>query len=189
MRIVINIVLVLIIAVLAYLLIDSIREPIQFFSEREKRENAVESKLDKIRLAQESFRDITGEFANDFDTLQLVLSNENFQIVSIVGDKDNDEEISYDTTFVSAKDSISKLGVVIDSLPFIPYTKGERFTIKSDTLTYQATLVHVCEVGTTRDKFMGKYADKRFQRYDDTYEPTEVIKFGDMTKPSLAGSW
>lgn len=189
MRIAINLVLVLVIAVLAYLLVDSIREPIQFQSERDRRETAVETKLDQIRVAQESYRDITGEFAPTFDTLQQVLQNENFKIISIVGDKDNDEEIRYDTTFVSARDSIQSLGIVLDSLPYIPYTSGETFDIKADTLTYQATLVYVCEVGTTRDKFMGKYADERFQRYDDTYEPTATIKFGDMSKPSLAGNW
>ena len=174
---------------MAYLLIDSIREPIQFQSERERRENAVENKLDQIRVAQESFRDITGKFAHNFDTLQQVLGSENFQIVSIVGDRDLDDEISYDTIFVAARDSIASLGIVLDSLPYIPYTTGEVFDIKADTLTYQATLVYVCEVGTTRDKFMGEYADPRFKRYDDSYNPTERIKFGDMTKPSLAGSW
>jgi type II secretory pathway pseudopilin PulG len=189
MRIVINLVLVLIIAALAYLLIDSIREPIQFQSEREKRESAVEFKLEQIRTAQESFRDITGEFAPTFDTLQQVLRNENFAIVSIVGDIDNDEEITYDTLFVPAADSISKLGIVLDSLPYIPYTNGERFDIRADTMTYQAILVHVTQVSTTRDKFMGKFADPRYKRYDDTYDPTGVIKFGDMSKPSLAGNW
>jgi len=189
MRIVINIVLVLIIAALAYMLVDSIREPIQFQDERERRETAVETKLDQIRTAQESYRDITGEFAPTFDTLQQVLSTENFAIVSIVGDKDNDEEITYDTLFVPAADSISKLGIVLDSLPYIPYTKGERFDIRADTLTYQAILVYVTEVSTTRDKFMGKYADPRYKRYDDTYNPNGVIKFGDMSKPSLAGNW
>jgi len=189
MRIVINIVLVLIIAALAYMLVDSIREPIQFQSERDRREEAVETKLDQIRTAQESYRDITGEFAPTFDTLQQVLSTENFAIVSIIGDIDNDEEITYDTLFVPAADSISKLGIVLDSLPYIPYANGETFDIKADTITYQAILVYVTEVGTSRDKFMGKYADPKYKRYDDTYDPTGRIKFGDMSKPSLAGNW
>ncbi len=189
MRIAINIILVLVIAALAYILIDSIREPIEFQSQRAVREGAVTSKLEQIRIAQESFRDITGKFAHNFDTLSQVLKNENFTIVSILGDIDANEEITYDTTFVSAMDSITNMGINLDSLPYIPFTNNETFEIKADTMTYQATLVYVTEVGTNRNKYMGKYADPRFKRYDDTYDPNKFIKFGDMSKPSLAGNW
>ncbi len=189
MRIGINILLVIIIAGLTYLLVDSIKEPIEFQAERKIREDAVTARLDQVRIAQESFRDITGKFAHNFDTLQQVLETENFSIISILGDKDADDEIVYDTTFVSAKDSILKLGVYLDSLPMVPYTNGETFEIQADTLTYQATLVYVTEVGVNRSKYMGKYADPRYKRYDDTYDPNKFIKFGDMSKPSLAGNW
>ena len=192
MRIGINILLILIILGLSYVLVDSIREPIEFESQRTLREGAVTDRLDQIRIAQESFREITGKFAHNFDTLQQVLSTEDFRIISILGDadaKDAANEIVYDTTFVSAKDSIMNLGINIDSLPFIPWTNNERFEIKADTMTYQATLVYVTEVGTNRNKYMGKYSDPKYKRYDDTYEPDKFIKFGDMTKPSLAGNW
>lgn len=189
MRIGINILLAIIIAGLSYLLVESIREPIEFETDRKIIEDAVTNRLDQVRIAQESFRDITGKFAHNFDTLQQVLETENFSIISILGDKDANEKIVYDTTFVSAKDSILSLGVVLDSLPFVPYTNNERFEIKADTLTYQATLVWVTEVGVVRNKYMGKYADPRFKRYDDTYDPNKYIKFGDMSKPSLAGNW
>jgi len=189
MRIVINIVLILIIAVLGYILVDSIREPIEFKAQRDIREGAVTAKLEKIRIAQESFRDITGKFAHDFDTLQQVLSTEDFKIVSILGDIDADEEITYDTTLVSAKDSIMKLGINLDSLSYIPFTNKKQFEIKADTVTYQAILVYVTQVGTNRSNYMGKYADPKYKRYDDTYDPNKFIKFGDMSKPSLAGNW
>ncbi len=189
MRIGINILLLIIIGILAYLLVDSIREPIEFQAERKIREDAVTARLDKVRMSQEYFREITGKFAHNFDTLQQVLENEDIRIIKILGDKDADEEIIYDTTFVSAKDSIIKLGIYIDSLPFVPYTNNERFEIQADTLTYQATLVYVTEVGVNRNKYMGQYADPKYKRYDDTYDPNKFIKFGDMSKPSLAGNW
>jgi hypothetical protein len=36
---------------------------------------------------------------------------------------------------------------------------------------------------------MGIYGDKKFQRYDQTYDPSKPIKFGDLSKPTLSGSW
>ena len=77
----------------------------------------------------------------------------------------------------------------MDSLPFVPYGGGARFTIQADTLTYQKTLVTVTEVGTQWKVFMGKYADTRYQRYDNLYFPNNLVKFGDMSGPNLGGNW
>ena len=77
----------------------------------------------------------------------------------------------------------------LDSLEFIPFGEGAVFEMQADTLTYQSTLVNVVEVKTTRNKYMGKYADLRFARYDQSYNPNSIIKFGDMTAPNLAGNW
>ena len=37
--------------------------------------------------------------------------------------------------------------------------------------------------------FMGKYAGKRFKKYDDRYNPNAIMKFGDLGKPTVAGNW
>ena len=66
MRLVINLVLVVLTLFLLWVLISSIREPIKFKAEKEKRELAVISKLQEIRTAQEAFRGVTGGFAPDF---------------------------------------------------------------------------------------------------------------------------
>jgi hypothetical protein len=89
MKIVINVVLILLALLLGYLLYRSIEEPIRFRAEKQKRENAVIDKLQKIRTAQELYRGITGEFANDFDTLRYVLLNDSFTLVSVFGDPDD----------------------------------------------------------------------------------------------------
>ncbi len=192
MKVVINLVLIAIIAVLSYLLIDSIREPIAFKAEKDKRENAVEAKLSLIRQVQEMYRGVTDEFAPNFDTLQQVLETDSFSLVSVYGDPDDPNftgEIQYDTSYIMAADSIRSLGINLDSLRYVPYSNGETFDIAADTVTYQSTLVHVVEVGTKINKFMGKYADPRYAKYDDSYDPNKVIKFGDMNKPSLSGNW
>ena len=75
------------------------------------------------------------------------------------------------------------------TLSKVPYTDGRDFSISADTLTYQSTLVNVVEVGTLRKDFMGKYADARYAKYDDSYDPMSVLKFGDMNSPNTSGNW
>ncbi|MEL6863353.1 MAG: hypothetical protein AAFP19_02990 [Bacteroidota bacterium] len=84
---------------------------------------------------------------------------------------------------------VEEYGLSLDSLSLIPFGGGKTFDIQADTLTYQKTLVNVVEVGTQKRNFMGPYADARFARYDDSYDPDEIIKFGNMNAPNTAGNW
>lgn len=178
---------------LAYLLYKSIEEPIAFDKFRESRETVVETKLETIRKAQEMYRDITGVFAPSFDTLTEVLTNENFALIKVIGDPDDPNftgEITYDTTYRSAFDSVQFLGIDLKSLRFVPFTDDKVvFDIDAKEVEYQSTTVPVVQVGTQRKNFMGDYADPRFAQYDRKYNPNAVIKFGDLNKPNLSGNW
>lgn len=192
MKLVINLVLAVVIIGLLYVLIQSIREPIAFKAERNRREQAVIAKLMEIRKAQEAFRDITGEFAGSFDTLKDVLTNGRFMIVQVFGDPDDPNftgEIEYDTMYTPAIDSIRAMGINLDSLRYVPFGGGVAFDIAADTITYQSTVVNVVEVGVPRKVFMGRYADPRYAKYDRSYDPNSVIKFGNMSAPNLSGNW
>ena len=177
---------------LGYLLYRSIEEPITFADERVVRQDAVADQLMVIRSAQEMYRDITGMFAPNFDTLKQVLRNEDFMEVRIVGDPDDpdfDPTTAYDTIYKPAIDSINRLGIDLDRLEYVPYTEDKTFDIAADTIDYQSTKVPVVQVGIPYKEFMGRFADSRYQRYDQRYNPDAPIKFGDLSKPSLAGNW
>lgn len=193
MKLILNILILLAIIGLAYLLVGGIKEPIVFKQELDKREGVVVNRLNNIKTCQEMFRDITGEFASNFDTLVQVLRVDSIPFTQAFADEsdpDNEDKFVYKTVFTSALDSINAMEINLDSLRFVPYSAGaEQFEIAADTLTYQKTLVPVCEVGTRYDKFMGSYADNRYKKYDDTYDPQGRIKFGDMSSPNLTGSW
>ena len=192
MRLVINLILAAIVVGLIWVLISSIREPIAFKAEKERRERAVIDRLMDIRTAQEFYRDITGLFAPSFDTLSDVLRTGKFQIVSVIGDPDDPKftgVITYDTVYQPAIDTIRTLGINLDSLRYVPYSSGVVFDIAADTMAYQSTLVNVVEVGTMRSNFMGKFSDARFRRYDQSYNPRSIIKFGNLNAPNLSGNW
>jgi len=191
-RILINLLLVIVIAGLIYVLINSIREPIAFQREKARREQAVVDKLIKIRQAQELYRGVTGFFAPNFDTLQEVLETRDFTIVRVEGDPDdptNPQAVTYDTVYKPAIDSVRTLGLKLDSLRYVPFTGGKIFNIDADTLTYQQTLVSVVEVGVPRKEFMGRFADPRYAKYDQSYDPNKPIKFGNMNAPNTSGNW
>ena len=193
MRLIINLILIVLIAVFAYLVVSSIKDPIVFNNARETRKDAVVQQLLKIRQAQKMYRSIAGEFAPTFDTLTNVLTNGKFTVISVMGDPDDPQgntEITYDTTYIPAKDSVyNVLEMNVDSLRYVPYSNGKTFQITADTITYQQTLVPVVEVRTQYKDFMGKYADPRFAKYNNSYDPNNYIGFGNMNRPNLSGNW
>lgn len=190
MKLIINIVLILLIVFTGYLLVSSIQEPIEFDAVKIQREDRVVQRLMDIRTSQELYRDITGEFAGSFDTLLYVLEHDSIPNLKIIGDPDDvDGTFEIDTLYFSALDSIQALGINLDSLPYIPYSGQKEFYIKADTLEYQKTVVQVVEVGATKKDFMGKYGDARYAKYDKSYDPNDMLKFGDLNKPTLTGNW
>jgi hypothetical protein len=191
MKLAINLVLVLIVLGLVYLLVDSIREPIEFQDEKERRSTVVIDKLKEIRDAQRMHRDIKGVFANDFDSLIHVLRTDSFNRIALIGDPDDATGEAYirDTTRISAYDSIRAMGWDLDNLPYVPFTDGGRFFVNADTITYQQTLTAVVEVGVKWKEFMGPYADPSYRKYDYRYNPEGVLRFGSMSNPNLSGNW
>ena len=177
--------------VLGFFLYKSIEEPIDFNDQRVVRTDAVTAKLEMIRKAQELYRDATGEFAGSFDTLKQVFNEGQLLSIRVIGDADVvGGTVTYDTTYIPLRDTFPGLGINLDNIDVVPYTDGQvKFDIEARQIDYQSTTVPVVQVGVRQSKFMGKYADERYQRYDQNYSPNSPIYFGDLTKPTLAGSW
>jgi hypothetical protein len=192
MRTIFSLLFLVLAFVLAFLLYKSIEEPIAFNAERAVRTEAVSGKLEMIRDAQDLYRDITGEYAANFDTLKEVLTDGKLLSIRVVGDADavDGGEVTYDTTYIAARDTAAGLGIVLDDMEIVPFTDGKvKFDIDAKQIEYQSTNVPVVQVGVRQSAFMGQFADKKYQRYDQTYDPTKPIKFGDLSKPTLSGSW
>lgn len=190
MRLLLNILLILGIGFLAYLLYYNVKEPIAFQAEKTRREGMVVDRLKDIRTAQEIYKSITGTYASNFDTLKYVLNTQDIPQYKVIGNPDDPTaEFTVDTIYYDTRDTLQSLGISLDSLQYVPFGGGETFLIDADTLTYQQTLVDVVEVGTPRTTFMGKFGDIKYAKYDKSYDPNTVIKFGNMSSPSLSGNW
>ncbi len=189
-RVIFNLLLMVLIAVLGYILFTTVQEPIKFQSVKTERETAIVNKLIEVRKAQEIYRSVTGKFAGSFQELADTLKYGKFTLVQVNGDPDDPNSvITYDTTYAAVVDSITNMGWNVDELAKVPMVAGLEFDIHADTASYQMTTVDVVEVGVAYEKFMGAFADKKYKKYDAMYDPQKKIKFGSLTKPILAGSW
>lgn len=195
---ILNIVLSCVFIGLVYVLVDLIRTPIDFQTQKDKRERAVATQLKKLRTAQQAYRSITGKYADDFDTLSDVLTNGQFEIVTVMGDVDAGEEVTKNVTYVSALDSMTTLGIntSVDSLSYVPFgSKDAKFLMQAKEIEYQSTTVQVVEVKIPWKDFMGDYANGKYKKYDATYNPDDpseknyFLKFGDLNKPTLNANW
>ena len=168
----------------------NIKEPIAFQAEKNKRETQVIDKLMDIRTSQEIYKSITGEYASNFDTLVHVLKTQDIPQYKVLGNPDDETAaFTIDTIYYNALDSITALGISLDGLGAVPYGEGQEFAISADTLTYQQTLVNVVEVGIQRVAYMGTFGDPKYAKYDKSYDPFSMIKFGNMNSPNLSGNW
>ena len=189
-RVIFNALLFILILGLGYILFTTVREPIKFQTLKAEKETVIINKLIQIRKAQEIYRSVTGKFAGSFQELSDTLKNGRFTIISVNGDPDDPNSvITYDTTYRPAIDSVKALGLDLDNLAVVPTVEGAQFEIQADTASYQQTTVDVVEVGIAYEQFMGEFADKRFKKYDNLYDPKKKIKFGSLSKPILTGSW
>lgn len=190
MRLGIGILLLVLNVFLGYILYNNIKEPIAFQKVKTAKNEVVVDKLKKIRKAQEIYRTITGDFAPNFDTLAYVLTNDSIPLrtpVEIEGKKGEFEEV---VTYSSAIDSINAMNINLAELKYVPFTDNKtEFAIDADTMTYQQTLVSVVQVGTRWKDFMGEYGSTKYSKYDNSYDPNNLLKFGDMNAPNISGNW
>lgn len=194
LRLILSVVFVLIIALLAYLLVGSIQEPIEFEGQQDNRERTVGKQMERLRDMQEMHRGLTGKYAHDYDTLRDVLQNGQFNIIKVIGNSDARGEtvVSYDTIRVSSMDSLTSAGLApfLDSIEYVPFTDGKAtFDMETAIIEFQSTTVPVIEVKVKKATYMGEYADERFMKYDKNYDPEDYLKFGSLREPTIGGNW
>ena len=193
MKKLVNLGLLVLSAFLVYFIYASIKEPVAFMEEKNRRKDLVANRLKEVRSAQEIYKSMKGYYAPNFEELVRGLRNDSIKIVKQVGDEDDPTQagkpIETEVIMESAMTEVIKQKINLDSLGYIPFTNKQRFNIESDTIEYQGTKINVIQVSTRWAVFMGEFADKKFRKYDSSYDPENLIKFGDLNSPSIGGNW
>ncbi len=190
MKTIIHLLLFLVSLGLMYALYSTIKEPIQFKTQYSKRSEAVVNKLKDIRTAQKLYRTITDTFADNFADLEKVLTTGRFEIIQVQGDRDEiGAQVTYDTIYVAAKDSLASLHLDVKSLKSVPFTNNKEFEIYAGKVDQQGITIPVVEVSAKWGDFMGEYGDPKYKKYDKKFSPTNRLKFGSRRKANLSGNW
>ena len=211
MKTVIQIVLIIAIVALSYLLWKSINKPIEFNREKARREDATIQRLKDIRTAQLAFKSEYNNFTGDFDSLITFLKEGSFSVVKAIGSVPDsmieemgrakaeaqalkDGLISRDTIRLSVKDSLFHAGYPIDSLSFVPYTKGVQFEMGAGEIeTTSKVKVRVFEAKVPYDILLEGLDRQLIINYEEERETITGypgLKVGSLVEATNnAGNW
>ncbi|MFY0645159.1 MAG: hypothetical protein JXR19_11925 [Bacteroidia bacterium] len=177
MKYAIRIVLVLLIAFLAYKTYNSVAEPVKYAKEVVIKEDAVIQKLKTIRDGQMAYKEVHGKFTGSFDTLLDFMSNGQLEVISAFGDQDDSTTVfSKSISFVSVKDSMFS-DVDISNLRFVPEKDTLQFLIESGKIEKNGVWVPVFQV-TDPDP----YSKERLKE-------DNPLRVGNMYDADYSGNW
>jgi hypothetical protein len=211
MKKVIQILLVLAILFLAYKVYTSISTPIDFQREQKLRSDAVVESLKNIRKAELAFKEVNGKFTANWDSLVNFVKTGKIPLVRKIGTL-TDEQLEKglteaealkqgiiirDTVRVSVRDSLFGKDFNIDRLPYIPYSKDEKFFLGTNKITTGSGVqVNVFEARAHNNQFLGELKGAFDQEIINLNEKRRVdgkypgLKVGSLTETNNnAGNW
>jgi hypothetical protein len=200
MKTIIQIVLGISAIVLAWLLYESLMEPIRFNTAVEYRKDLVVQRLKQIRELQVAYKDTYGRYSGGFDTLINFYKNDSLKIVKQIGSWDDSVAVAKklvytDTIRVAVKDSIFKSidGFSIDSIEYVPIVR-EPFNLEAISyMSISRVTIPLFEAGVHNDVFLkglNRQLIVNLNDKDKNMNKYPGVKVGSVTQPNNnAGNW
>lgn len=193
MKIVIQLVLAIAAAVLAYMIYSGIQEKIIFKKMAQDRREVVQERLLNIVIAQKEFKSQKGRYAANFPELEHFLNSDSLVIIKAIGTvPDTLTEVEAveqgivirDTNLVPAISIFEGTDVVVDSLKYIPFSDAKTFKMQADIIEKNKVNVNVFEASA---KLEDVYRGLKTQNENINLE--DVLKVGSLTEPITTGNW
>ena len=193
----INIALALVACFLAYLVFDSIRQPVAFENTRREREIKVVQSLKDIRSTQTLFKQTYNRYTANFDSLMEYVRTGELPIVNMIPDPE-------DTTFTKTiNDTVGYIKVIdslfskrenfdINSLRIVPFSQNEQFEMQAGYIMRGGLKVSVFEAKTPYKSYLWDLDPQRVNNLRAEQEDVEKyagLKVGSMDEPSVSGNW
>lgn len=194
---IIKAVLAVVIIVLAYLIYDSINQPIRFLKEKKHRDTEVVQRLKDIRNVQALYKSANGKYTSSFDSLMGYIKEGEIPVVNVIPDPT-------DTTFTKTINDTLGYVKVIDSLfkhhqnfnladiAIIPFSNGEKFQMESGEIDRGGVKVGVFEVKAPFKVYLKGLDNQRILNLiasEEAIERFPGLKVGSLTEPSTDGNW
>ena len=191
----------LIILGLAYLIVDSISQPVRFNKEFKQREAVAIERLKDIRTLQVTYKSKFGDFTNSMDTLIDFYKNGEISIIRQVGSWDDSVAVAQklvyrDSVKIAVRDTLfnHRPGFHIDSLRFIPFSGKKEFILETTIRQISGIPVPLFSasapykdllVGMDKQLLINLIAERR-----DVYKRYEGVRVGSTEAPNNnAGNW
>ena len=193
----INIGLVLVAILLAYLVFDSIRQPVAFENTRRERELKVVQSLKDIRSTQTLFKQTYNRYTASFDSLIEYVRTGELPIVNMIPDPE-------DTTFTrTINDTVGYIKVIdslfnsresfdINSLRIVPFSQDVEFELQAGYIMRGGLKVAVFEAKTPYKSYLWDLDEQRVNNLRAEQEDLDKyagLKVGSMDEPSTSGNW
>ncbi|UNY98656.1 hypothetical protein MQE36_16450 [Zhouia spongiae] len=190
----------------AYMIYNSINEPIKFEKVKKKRYAAVIAKLKDIRDAEEAYRAVNGSYTNNFDNLVKFIDTAKFTITQ----QRDSSFMAYDETyridmlkevviidtlgFKSVKDSLFKSSDRYKTMMNVPNAvNNEKFELKTDVIESSGFQASVFEAKVKKDVVLHDQPKDLVARERDVVSVDDIngpeIIVGSLTEVSTSGNW
>ena len=191
----------------AYKIYDSISGPIRFNKVKNQRYAKVINRMKDTRTAQIAHKDVTGVYANNFDSLVKFIDEGIFTLT----EKRDSSYMEYDRTYridmlkevivvdtlgyVPVKDSLFKDTDRFRNMAFIPIEgiKDSTFQIKAEVINKNGYKVPVFEVKISKNVVLFDQDDDFIKQENETVSVDGVngpeIILGSLTNVSTNGNW
>ena len=191
----------------AYKIYDSISGPIRFNKVKNQRYAKVINRMKDIRTAQIAHKDVTGVYANNFDSLVKFIDEGIFTLT----EKRDSSYMEYDRTYridmlkevivvdtlgyVPVKDSLFKDTDRFRNMAFIPIEgiEDSTFHIKAEVINKNGYKVPVFEVKIAKNVVLFDQDDDFIKQENETVSVDGVngpeIILGSLTNVSTNGNW
>lgn len=206
MKIILQLVLWLVILFLGYLIYNSVQAPIQFEKVKKERYLPTIEKLKDVRKAQIAHREVTGNYAGDWDELVKFIDTAQFVITQRRDTSYLDQEfkrhfgvdkyiqdVVIDTLgYTSVKDSIFKNTDRYKRMMYLP-DSDQKFELQAGVIKENNLTIPVFEASVDKAVLLADQDpnlvanEKERQSVDDISGPE--IKVGSMTKVNDNGNW
>lgn len=194
---IINIALVLLAIFLAYMVYDSIRQPVVFENSKRDREEKVVQNLKDIRSSQVLFKQTYNRYTANFDSLIEFIRTGELPIVNIVADPNDTtftKTINDTVGYVKVADSLFKnrTNFKVENLRYIPYTDKQEFEIKAGYIVRGGMNVPVFEVKAPYKTYLNGLDPQRIRNTAAQQEAINKyagLKVGSMDEASIDGNW
>lgn len=207
MKSIIQIVLWVVIGILGYLIYNSIEAPIQFEKVKKERYLPVVKTLEDVRQSQIAHKEVTGEYADNFDNLISFLDTAEYVITQQRDTSYLDEEYKenfgvdkyisdyvVDTLgYTSVKDSLFKNSDRYKDMRYVPGLDKQEFEMSADSIPQGDKMRPVFEAYVNKEDLLKDQDENLVEREKERQSVDDIngsqIRIGSLSKLSDNGNW